>query len=122
MTDSLMVEAVRNRHDGALGAVYDAYAPALYQYCWYLLADEDAAGAVVRDVFIVMEGRIDDLADSAALRPWLFAIARGECRRRMANATGSLSDLPPRADEDAAEAVPRVIALAALSGLDDAEA
>jgi len=117
-----MVEAVRNRLDGSLGAVYDAYAPALYQYCWYLLADEDAAGAVVRDVFIVMEGRIDDLADPAALRSWLFAIARCECRRRMANGPGSLSDLPPRADEDAAAAVPRAIALAALAELDDADA
>lgn len=120
MTDSLLVEAVRNRVDGALGAVYDAHAAALYQYCWFLLADDDAARAVVRDVFIVVEGRIDDLADAAALRAWLFAIARGECRRRMATGMGSLRDLPQN-DADPADAEPRAVAIAAIAGLDHAE-
>lgn len=117
MTDSRIVKAVCSRTDGALGAAYDAYASALYQYSWFLLADDEAAGAVVRDVFIVMDGRIDDLAEPAALRPWLFAIARAECRRRTATGIGSLGERPPRTGEDAGWLVSRAIALAALTEL-----
>lgn len=82
MNDGVLVEALRARDPGALAALYDTYAANLYQYCRTLLAGPDAAQVALRDTLIAAEALIGSLADPGRLRPWLYALARGECMRR----------------------------------------
>ena len=83
MRDGDLVAAVAAGDPAALAAAYDQFAPGLYGYCRSLLSDPaDAAGAV-RDTFVVAEVKLPLLRDPGQLRPWLYAVARNECRRRL---------------------------------------
>ncbi|GAA4212409.1 RNA polymerase sigma factor [Microbispora amethystogenes] len=82
MNDGVLVEALRARDPGALAALYDTHAGGLYRYCRTLLAGPDAAQVALRDTLIAAEALIGSLADPGMLRPWLYALARGECMRR----------------------------------------
>ncbi|GAA3238128.1 hypothetical protein [Actinocorallia longicatena] len=93
MEDRLLVEALRSRDPGALAAVYDEYATRLYAYCWSHLLNRDAAQVALRDTFIVAEAHIDRLRDIDRFAPWIYAIARIECARRMP-LPGQRPDLP----------------------------
>jgi RNA polymerase sigma factor (sigma-70 family) len=83
MRDGDLVAAVVAGDPAGLAAAYDQFAPSLYAYCRSLLSDPaDAAGAV-RDTFVVAEAKLRLLRDPSRLRPWLYAVARNECRRRL---------------------------------------
>ncbi len=115
MDDRLLAEAVRSRDPGALGAVYDAYAVRLYGYCWFRLRSQDAAQVALRDTFIVAEAHLDRLRAADRFGPWLFAIARLECGRRMP-LYGRPPDLPV-ASHDQHDVDQRVLAWRAVQGL-----
>ncbi|MBO3751841.1 zf-HC2 domain-containing protein [Streptosporangiaceae bacterium NEAU-GS5] len=131
MSDRVLVEALRARRSGALAALYDAYAERLYRYCLALAGSADAAQVALRDTMIAAEAHIGALADPESLRPWLYALARGECgRRRAAEAPDVIADgitepvtiaVPPL--DDPADADLRVVAWYAARGLsaDDRE-
>ncbi|NUR85382.1 MAG: sigma-70 family RNA polymerase sigma factor [Nonomuraea sp.] len=96
MNDRVLVEALRAHDPGALAALYDAHAERIYRYCWSLLMSTDSAQVALRDTLIAAEAHAGSLSDPDKLRPWLYALARGEClRRRMAT--------PPDADDALAE-------------------
>ena len=84
--DSLDAETVASiaagERDG-LAAAYDRYAPGLYAYCHSLLGEPGAAGDAVRDTFIVAAAQLSGLGEPGQLRPWLYAVARNECRYRL---------------------------------------
>jgi RNA polymerase sigma factor (sigma-70 family) len=83
MRDGELVTAVVAGDPAALAAAYDQFAPSLYAYCRSLLSEPaDAAGAV-RDTFVVAQAKLPLLRDPGRLRPWLYAVARNECRRRL---------------------------------------
>ncbi|TDD78982.1 hypothetical protein E1293_24715 [Actinomadura darangshiensis] len=83
MNDHLLVEALRERDTGATAAVYDAYADRLYAYCWFQVRCRDTAQVALRDAFVVAEAHIGKLRDPDRFGPWLYAIARLECARRL---------------------------------------
>ncbi|TMR38911.1 sigma-70 family RNA polymerase sigma factor, partial [Nonomuraea zeae] len=123
MNDRVLVEALRAREQGALAALYDAYAESVYRYCWSLLLSADGAQVALRDTLIAAEAHAGALSDPDRLRTWLYALARVECLRRRAAA-------PPGADEALAEAPPlddqadadlRIMAWNAVHGLPVAE-
>jgi RNA polymerase sigma factor (sigma-70 family) len=83
MRDGELVAAVVAGDPAALAAAYDQFAPSLYAYCRSLLSEPaDAAGAV-RDTFVVAQVKLPLLRDPGRLRPWLYAVARNESRRRL---------------------------------------
>jgi DNA-directed RNA polymerase specialized sigma24 family protein len=82
MKAPLLVDALRARDPGAPAALYDAHAENLFRYCWFILRNRDAAQAAVRDTLVVAESHVDRLRDPQMLRPWLYALARAECRRK----------------------------------------
>ena len=83
MRDGELVAAVVAGDPAALAAAYDQFAPSLYAYCRSLLSEPaDAAGAV-RDTFVVAQVKLPLLRDPSRLRPWLYAVARNESRRRL---------------------------------------
>jgi Sigma-70 region 2 len=80
--EGLVAAIVAGDPEGFVDA-YDRYAAPLYAYCSFMLSSpEDAAGAV-RDTFLIASSRLERLRDPAKLRPWLHAVARNECQRRL---------------------------------------
>ena len=62
---------------------YDRYAAALYGYCHWMLHDSADAAEALQDTFVVAAATLSELSEPSKLRPWLFALARNECRRRI---------------------------------------
>jgi RNA polymerase sigma factor (sigma-70 family) len=82
MRDGGIVAGIVADDPAALTVAYDQYAPALYGYCWSLVSDPSNVAGAVRDTFVVAAARLSGLRDPSRLRPWLYSVARNECRRR----------------------------------------
>jgi RNA polymerase sigma factor (sigma-70 family) len=96
MQDSEIVAAIVVGDPVGLAAAYDRYAPALHAYCRSMLAEPADAADAVQDTFVVAASKLDGLRDPDRLRPWLYAVARNECHRRL-RARARITDL----DEEA---------------------
>ncbi|MCW2750349.1 MAG: hypothetical protein JWR83_1459 [Aeromicrobium sp.] len=82
-TDAELVAGVLTADRDAFAAVYDRYGSKLYDFAYSMLRHpEDAADAVAHSFVIVAE-RLRQLRDPERLRPWLYAIVRSECLRRL---------------------------------------
>ena len=90
MDDREVVAAVAAGSPAGVAAIYDRYAAILYGYCQWML-DRSAMRTGLSDTIVVASGTIADLADVAKLRPWLYSLARHECRRRVRTAQGQHS-------------------------------
>jgi RNA polymerase sigma factor (sigma-70 family) len=125
MQDAQMVEAILAGQEAGLAAVYDRYAASLYDYCHSLLAEPADAAAAVQDTFIVAADGLGGLRDPARLRPWLYAVARNECRRRLRARASSvpldeaaeLTDDTIDLSAEAEKAELRALVSSALAGL-----
>ena len=83
MHDDEIVAAIVAGDPAGLAAAYDNYARALYAYCRTLLSEPADAGDAVQDTFVVAATKLDVLREPDRLRPWLYAVARNECFRRL---------------------------------------
>ncbi len=102
MRDSEVVAAIVAGDPDGLAEAYDRYAAPLYTYCRSLLREPADAADVVQDTFVIAASRLGGLRDQNRLRPWLYAVARNECYRRMrataANTTAPLDTMPDITD------------------------
>ena len=105
MEDPEVVAAIVAGDPAGLAEAYDRYATPLYSYCRALLHEPADAADAVQDTFLVAAAKLRDLRDPARLRPWLYAVARNECFRRL-RAGKALSALDEAADLPAASAEP----------------
>ena len=78
-----IVAAIAAGDPAGLAAAYDDYAPALYGYCRTLLSEAADAADAVLHTYLVAVVKLDGLRDPDRLRPWLYAVARNECFRRL---------------------------------------
>jgi RNA polymerase sigma factor (sigma-70 family) len=83
MDDREVVAAIAAGDPAGIAAAYDKYAAALYGYCQWMQEQPADAAEILRDTFVVASATIDDLANPAKLRPWLYAQARHEGQRRL---------------------------------------
>jgi hypothetical protein len=83
MQDRAVVAAVVAGDADGFAAAYDQYAGSLYAYCHSVLPEPDAAAEAVLDTFLVAAAKLDGLRDPDRLGPWLHAVARNECLRRL---------------------------------------
>jgi len=88
MQDHAVVAAVVAGDADGFAAVYDQYATSLYACCHAVLPEPEAAGAVL-DTFLIATVKLDGLRDPDRLGPWLHAVARNECLRRLGPARRS---------------------------------
>src|SRR5260370_2331981 len=95
MNDPQIAAALRTRSPGALAELIDAYGDRLFRYCWCLLRNREIAQIALRDTLVVAQAHIGRLADPQSLGPWLYALARAECRRRRAVPAAEPHDPPP---------------------------
>ena len=93
MQDSAVVAAVVAGDADGFVAAYDRYATSLYGYCHRVLPGPEAAEAVL-DTFLIATAKLDGLRDPDRLGPWLHAVARNECLRRL----GPGGEIPAAAD------------------------
>jgi RNA polymerase sigma factor (sigma-70 family) len=129
MRDSEVVAAIVAGDPEGLAKAYDKYAAPLYTYCRSLLHEPADAADAVQDTFVIAATRLDGLRDRERLRPWLYAVARNECRRRLRSkaATTALEEAPDVTDEtadvgsDAERAELRALLRDASLGLNPAE-
>jgi RNA polymerase sigma factor (sigma-70 family) len=103
MEDPEVVAAIVAGDPAGLAEAYDRYATPLYSYCRALLREPADAADAVQDTFLVATAKLRDLRDPARLRPWLYAVARNECFRRL-RAGKALSALDEAADIPATSA------------------
>ena len=96
MQDRSVVAAVIAGDADGFGAACDQYAASLYARCRAVLPEPEAADAVL-DTFLVAAAKLDGLRDPERLGPWLHAVARNECLRRL----GPGREIPVPADEGA---------------------
>jgi RNA polymerase sigma factor (sigma-70 family) len=83
MQDRDLVARIVAGDPEALATAYDRYGPALYTYCRSMLHDADEAADALQDTFVVAARKLEGLRDRDRLRPWLYAVARNECLRRL---------------------------------------
>ena len=95
MDDREIAGAIAAGDPAGLAAAYDAHAESLYGYCRWMLGAADDAADAVEDTFVVAAARLGGLRDPRKLRPWLYAVARNECRRRLRPAEAGLGGLNP---------------------------
>ncbi|HTU74425.1 MAG TPA: sigma-70 family RNA polymerase sigma factor [Trebonia sp.] len=125
MRDSEVVACIVAGDPGGLAEAYDRYAALIYTYCCSLLHEPADAADVVQDTFLIASDRLAGLRDPDRLRPWLFAVARNECLRRLRDrtSTSAFDDEADLTDEtadvggDAERAELRSLLRAALRGL-----
>ena len=77
------IEAIAAADPAGIAMVYDRYAAGLYGYCHWMLHDAAAAAESVQDTFVLAAAVLGELPAPEKLRPWLFALARNDCRRRV---------------------------------------
>ncbi len=81
---------------------YEPYLDGLFTYCLSVLCERDTAVAALGDTLAVAERYRGRLRDPELRRPWLYAIARWACLRRLAEgrpAVGSPETSPQAAQE-----------------------
>ena len=81
--DREVVAAITAGNPAGVAAAYDSHAPALYSYCHWMLHDSADAAESLQDTFVLAAATLSELPEPSKLRPWLFALARNECRRRI---------------------------------------
>jgi RNA polymerase sigma factor (sigma-70 family) len=129
MRDREIVAAIVAGQPAGLAAAYDQYAAALHAYCRSLLAEPADAADAVQDTFVIASAKLDGLRDPDRLRPWLYAVARNECRRRLRarasaaplDEAGEVTDESADVGAGAERAELRMLVGAALAGLNPGE-
>jgi RNA polymerase sigma factor (sigma-70 family) len=129
MEDPEVVAAIVAGDPAGLAEAYDRYAMPLYSYCRSMLREPADAADAVQDTFLVATAKLRDLRDPAKLRPWLYAVARNECVRRLRTGTvhsalEEAGDVPSQAGEIGAateRAELQELVRAAIDGLNPGE-
>lgn len=81
--DAVLVAQVLDGDRDAFAAVYDRYADRLYDFAHSMLRNREDASDAVADAFVTFAEKLPQLREADRLRPWLYAIVRTECLRRI---------------------------------------
>ncbi|WKU46252.1 sigma-70 family RNA polymerase sigma factor [Streptomyces sp. VNUA116] len=78
---------------------YDPHLDGLFTYCLSVLCEHDAATAALGEVLALAEKRADRApADDDLRRPWLYALARWACLRRLVASGAAAGEAPAPPD------------------------
>ena len=106
MEDRDIVAAIVAGEPAGLAEAYDRYAVPLYAYSCSMLGEPADAADAVQDAFLIAAAGLRGLRDPDKLRPWLYAVARNECLRRLRAAARTVGGLDEAHDLPAASADP----------------
>src|SRR5687768_16666889 len=127
--DAELVAGVLAGDREAFAAVYDRYGDRLYDFAHSMLRQREDAEDAVADSFVLVAERLGQLRDPDRLRPWLYAIVRSECLRRLKGRTRvayggeeqlvEMADTSITPDAEAEQAMLRDLVWDASAGLAD---
>ena len=83
MDDRKVVAAIAAGDPAGIAVAYDKYAPVLYGYCYWMLRQPTDAAEALQDTFVIAAATLGELPEAPELRPWLYAVARNDCLRRL---------------------------------------
>jgi RNA polymerase sigma factor (sigma-70 family) len=92
--DREVVASIVAGDPAGLATAYDRYAPALHAYCRSMLREPADAADAVQDTFVIAASRLRDLREPDRLRPWLYAVARNVCLRKLREHKAAASGAP----------------------------
>jgi RNA polymerase sigma factor (sigma-70 family) len=109
MTDDTSLVASARADPRGFGAIYERYGDRIHDYCQAVLRHREDAADAAQDTFLIAYERLGQLRDPGRLKPWLYAIARSRCLRRIQDRgrqrpTEDLDPLSPTAPEASGEA------------------
>lgn len=81
--DAALVERYLAGDHAALGAIHDRYADRIHDLCRSILGSGGDADDAFQDTFLTAATKLGQLRDRQRLRPWLYSIARNQCRARL---------------------------------------
>ncbi len=91
-SDQELLPLIQSGDRGAFAELYTRYRRALYAFCVRLLADTQAAEDAVHETFMKLSAGSVSIAQPAAVKSWLYAVARNEAlmflRRQRDGGTG----------------------------------
>jgi RNA polymerase sigma factor (sigma-70 family) len=90
--DREVIAAITAEDPAGMVMMYEKYAAALYGYCHWMLHDSAEAADAVKHTFVIAATTLGDLSEPSKLRPWLFALARNEGRRRVRPSSAALDE------------------------------
>ena len=127
--DAVLVAAVLAGDREAFAAVYDRYADRLHDFAHSLLRHREEAADSVADAFVIMAERLEQLREPELLRPWLYAVVRRECLRRLRardrqafepeDRLAAMAEQGPGPSQRAEQASLRTLLADAAAGLND---
>ncbi|MEV7396599.1 sigma-70 family RNA polymerase sigma factor [Aeromicrobium sp. NPDC092404] len=82
-SDADLVAGVLAADRDTFAAMYDRYGTKLYDFAYSMLRHREDAADAVADSFVLVAERLSQLRDPDRLRPWLYAIVRSECLRKL---------------------------------------
>lgn len=82
-SDARLVSGVLTGDRDVFAQLYDRYADRLHDFAYSMLRHREDAADAVADAFVTTAERLDQLRDPERLRPWLYAVVRRECLRRI---------------------------------------
>lgn len=98
-TDRQLAERLAEGSNEALGEIFTRYGDRLHDYCHSVVRSPHDAADAVQETFLLAAERVGQLRDPAKLRPWLYAIARNECLRRVRNQPVPIDDFSHVVDD-----------------------
>lgn len=109
-TDAVLAVRIAEGDVGAFERLVRRYSDGVFGMALRMLGDRAEAEDVVQDVFITAWRRSGELTEPAALRTWLFQVAKRYClivlRRRRTRRTDPMGALPEHRPAVGAAAVP----------------
>lgn len=93
-SDSRLLERYQSGEREAFKWLYERYKGRLYAYCFRLLRNGPDAEDAVHETFLKLSIGLDSLRHAAAIRTWLYRVARNESLMMIRRARGS-PDIDP---------------------------
>jgi RNA polymerase sigma-70 factor (ECF subfamily) len=77
-TPSILVGQAQRGDRAAVQAIYDFYAPRIYNFLLGMLGSREEAEDVTQQTFLIVIRQLGTLRDANQLEPWIYRIARNE--------------------------------------------
>jgi RNA polymerase sigma-70 factor (ECF subfamily) len=88
-----LVEEARRGEPAALQAVYEEFAPRIFNFIYRVLGSKEDAEDVAQQTFLIVLRQLGTLRDPAQLESWIYRIARNEIYQKFRKKkVGSLDD------------------------------
>jgi len=98
---SVLVGQAQGGDRGAIQAIYESYAPRIYNFILGMLGSREEAEDVTQQTFLIVIRRLGTLRDANLLESWIYRIARNEVYQKFRRQKVVREEGDPPAGDDA---------------------